>query len=62
MDQINGHPQVAEVEQAMTAAPADAFPTLRGIDESGHLGYEQEQFDFDLQVFIHGRERALRGA
>jgi hypothetical protein len=63
MDQINGvHPQVAEVEQALTEAPTDAFPTLRRIDESSHLGYEQEQFDFDLQIFIHGMERALRGA
>jgi hypothetical protein len=57
-----GHPQISEVEQALSEAPAGAFPTLRGIDESRHLSYEREQFQFDLRIFIHGMERELRGA
>jgi hypothetical protein len=63
MDRIEGgHPQMSEVERALDEAPAGAFPTLRSIDESRHLGYEQEQFDFDLRLFIHGMERELRSA
>jgi AcrR family transcriptional regulator len=54
-----GHPQIAEVGRALAEAPGDAFPTLRSIDEDGDLGYEPEQFDFGLRIFIQGMEQEL---
>jgi AcrR family transcriptional regulator len=54
-----GHPQMAEVARALSEAPSGVFPTLRSVGETRPIGYEPEQFDFNLRVFVQGMEQEL---
>jgi AcrR family transcriptional regulator len=54
-----GHPQMAEVARALAEAPSGAYPTLRGVEETGPISYEPAQFAFNLRIFLQGMQQEL---
>ncbi|MEQ6898217.1 TetR/AcrR family transcriptional regulator C-terminal domain-containing protein [Microbacterium sp. KR10-403] len=54
-----GHPQRAELHEALSTMDAAASPHLRRIDDAGFSTFDEEQFAFDLDVIIRGLEARL---
>jgi len=54
-----GHPQRAELHEALSTMDAAASPYLRRIDDTGFSTFDEEQFAFDLDVIIGGLQARL---
>jgi len=54
-----GHPQRAELHEALSTMDAAASPYLRRIDDTGFSTFDEEQFAFDLDVILRGLEARL---
>lgn len=57
-ERYRGHPQVTELRRMFAEAAPDQLPTVRrliGLREMGH----DDQFEFDLRLFIAGMESLL---
>ncbi|QAY59450.1 TetR/AcrR family transcriptional regulator [Microbacterium protaetiae] len=54
-----GHPQRAELHEALATVDAADHALLHRIDDTGFSTFDEEQFAFDLDVLIRGLESRL---
>ncbi|MGQ7296985.1 TetR/AcrR family transcriptional regulator C-terminal domain-containing protein [Quadrisphaera sp. KR29] len=55
-------PQLVEVAAALHQVGPDDFPVLRAMVSEAVSASDEEQFDVDLEVFLHGAESVLQQA
>ncbi len=56
-----GHPQVTELRRMFAEAAPDQLPTTRRVMGMREMG-DDDQFEFDLRLFIAGMESLLTKA